>query len=148
MSLWGAQVEAALTKSADAQSFLKDDATVEKAVELHQRGDEAVRQILSVISLQSLIALLRSPATRQDGQQRQWLGEVLQAYGEKDCDLLVGANTLGAFSLICHRALEPLVINLILDSPDRWPIRRQSGPICALGLGLRPGAIGPGPIYI
>ena len=92
-------MEAALTKSADAQQFLDDDSTLQKAVDLHKRGDEVVIQILSVISLQSLISLLRSPGTRQEGQQRQWLKEVAEQYGTEDCNLLVGASTLGAFSL-------------------------------------------------
>lgn len=94
----GAQVESALAKSADTQQYLEDPAKLAAVVELHEEADWVSTQLLSLISLQSLITLLRSQATRGKGAQQDWLKEVCMQYTEPDCKLLVGAELMGAFS--------------------------------------------------
>ena len=43
---------------------------------------------LSLIHMQSLVILLRNPAVRSAGNEREWLKEILAAYGE-GCELQV-----------------------------------------------------------
>ena len=86
-----------MTKSSDAQQYLEDPAKVIAVVEMHAQADAVIQQILSLISMQSLITLLRSPATRQPGAQQDWLKEVVQQYAEPDCKLMVGNIPMEAF---------------------------------------------------
>ena len=53
-------------------------------------ADDMVNKVMNVISLQSLIYLLRNPKAKMQGtQERDWLLEVVQQYAAADCKMLV-----------------------------------------------------------
>ena len=85
------EVEAALDKS-DRQmldSGLKVD---EKLNELRSEAKQVQTFALSLISLNSLVLLLRSDTVHVKGNEaQQWLLQTIEPYGRPDCKLLVGA---------------------------------------------------------
>ena len=65
-----------------------EDATA--IVAIQSEAEEEVAATLSLISLQSLLTLLRSPNSKQKGHQQQtWLSEVAAQYVAPDSKLLV-----------------------------------------------------------
>ena len=71
-----------------------DEASSIAATAHAEEGETAVNHALSVISLQSLIVLLRNPQVKAaKSQPRAWLAEVAAQYAEPGCQLLV--ETLG-----------------------------------------------------
>ena len=70
-------MEIALARSCKNEMGLGPDDAV-KAVGLHEQADQLIQNTLSLISLQSLLVLLRSPGAKQPGNaQNQWLKGVI-----------------------------------------------------------------------
>jgi hypothetical protein len=58
-----------------------------------ENGSSAISNALSMMSLQSLITLLRNPQVKSKSQIKEWLAEVAAQYAGPNCQLLV--ETLG-----------------------------------------------------
>ena len=83
------KVEASQDIVKNKQRSLDADSST-KAAALFEKGEEAVSNALSMISLQSLIVLLRNPQVKAaTSQRREWLSEVAAQYNERGCRLLV-----------------------------------------------------------
>lgn len=85
------EVEAALDKS-DRQMLDSGIEVDEKLNELRSEAKQVQTFALSLISLNSLVLLLRSDSVHVKGNDaQQWLSQTIEPYGEPDCKLLVGA---------------------------------------------------------
>ncbi len=80
-----------------------DEASSIAATTHVEKGEDVVNQALSLISLQSLIVLLRNPQVKvAASQQRTWLAEVAAQYADPANRMMV--VTLGRR---CHNWQEP-----------------------------------------
>ena len=70
-----------------------DDSIAIAATADFENASTAINNALNMISLQSLITLLRNPQVKAKSQPREWLAEVAAQYAEPNCPLLV--ETLG-----------------------------------------------------
>ena len=85
------EVDAALDKS-DRQMSDSGLEVAEKLNKLRSEAKQVQTDALSLISLNSLVLLLRSDTVHVKGHEaQQWLMQTIEPYGEPDCKLLVGA---------------------------------------------------------
>ena len=80
-----------MDKVAQKQKLCETDEVVTQIVGLVSKAEAAVSGTLSLISVQSLLTLIRSASVQQDGQHRTWLKEVAAQYAVASCKLLVAS---------------------------------------------------------
>ena len=86
------EVDAALDKSDRQMSDYVSTEVAEKLTKLCSEAKQVHTDALSLISLNSLVLLLRSDHVHVKGNEaQQWLMQTIEPYGEPDCKLLVGA---------------------------------------------------------
>lgn len=81
-----------MDKVSNKQQLCENAAAATEIVEIASKAEAEVAATLSLISWQSLLTLLRSPGSKQEGgQQRTWLNEVAAQYAAADCKMLVAS---------------------------------------------------------